>query len=266
MLHLPPMVAGLVPFLVALAVAELLQRPRLSGLSVAAGFAVTAYLLGELTPEPHSAAQKIVFLGLASALVALPLSAVSSIWLRPVLAILAGLAALWVTLHQLLQFQPAAALLWSAGLALYAGWLVVWMDYLEYTPVRAGSAGLSLALGTGLVGLAGDAALPGMFGLSLAAGAGAYLLIQIITNSDLPGGRSLTLPLALISGLSGALAVLSARLPWYTLLPLAAIPLLARLPVSDRSAVWLQALALLGATLACAAAAVYLTGHLPFAF
>jgi len=84
-------------------------------------------------------------------------------------------------------------------------------------------------------------------------------LIQMISNSRLPCGRSYTLPLSLITGLIAGLAVLTTRLPWYALVPLAAIPLAAKIPVSEKQALWVQSLLLSVATLACAAGAVYLT-------
>ncbi len=84
-------------------------------------------------------------------------------------------------------------------------------------------------------------------------------MIQAMTGSRLPCGRSFTLPLSLIAGLTGSLAVLTTQLPWYALTPLAAIPLLAKIPVSEKQALWVQSLLLSVATLACAAGAVYLT-------
>jgi len=58
---------GLAPFVVALIVAELLQRMRLSGLAIIAGFAVTVYLVSDFSFEALTASRKIVLLGLLSA-------------------------------------------------------------------------------------------------------------------------------------------------------------------------------------------------------
>jgi len=82
---------------------------------------------------------------------------------------------------------------------------------------------------------------------------------MLVSNSHLPCGRSFTLPLSLIAGLTGCLAVLTVKLPWYVLPVLAAIPLAAKLPVSVKSAVWLQTVLLSAATIACALGAVYLS-------
>lgn len=259
LLHHPAVQGGLVPFVAALITAELLQRLRLSGLAVVVAFAATAYLVSGLPFDTHSASHKLIWLGLLSPLVAIALSLINAAWVRPLLAALGGAAAIWMAERILQQQIPAAVFLWSAAIVAYVGWLLYWMDTLQDSPIRAASAGLALGLGTGLSALFGASALLGMYGLSLGAAAGAYLLIQMLTNRHLPCGYSFTLPLALIAGLIGSLAVLTAELPWYALIPLAAIPPVARIPVSEKSALWLQSILLSAATLSCAAGAVYLT-------
>ncbi len=258
-LNHPAIQSGLAPFVAALLVAELLQRSRLSGLAIIAGFAVTVYLASNFSIDPLTASRKIVWLGIVSSLVGVVLAWFNwSLW-RPVFGVLAGSAAIWVGLP-ILQRQPLeVAMQWGAGCALFAAWLVFWMDALHEDPVRAGSAGMALGLGTGGAALLGGSALLGQFGLAVGAAAGAYLLIQLISNSRLPCGRCYTLPLSLICALVGGLAVLTTQLPWYALAPLAAIPLAAKIPVSEKPTLWVQSLLLSVATLACAAGAVYLT-------
>lgn len=255
----PAVQAGLAPFLVALLTAELLQRLRLSGLAIIAGFAITVYLVSGFAYEPLTSTRKIIWLGLASGALAIPLMLLNSSLWRPVLSVLGGVAAVWVCIRVLQQHELGTALQWGTGCALYVAWLVFWMDTLHESPVRAASAGVGLGLGTGVAVLLGASALLGQFGLALGAAAMAYLLIMMISNSQLPCGRAFTLPLALVTGLLGCLAVLTARLPWYSLALLAAIPLLARLPVAEKLGVWLQSTLLSVATLLMAAGAVYLS-------
>lgn len=259
LLNHPAVQAGLAPFLVALLTAELLQRLRLSGLAIVAGFAITVYLVSGFAYEPLTGTRKIIWLGLASGAVAIPLTLLNSSLWRPVLTVLGGVAAAWVCIRILQQHEIGTALQWGTGCALYVGWLVFWMDTLHDSPVRAASAGVGLALGTGVAVLVGASALLGQFGLALGAAAMAYLLIMMLSNGYLSCGRTFTLPLALISGLLGCLGVLTARLPWYSLPVLAAIPLVARLPVSEKLGVWVQATLLSAATLLFAAGAVYLS-------
>ena len=257
-LNHPAIQSGIAPFVVAILVAELLLRLRLSGLAIVAGFAVTVYLASNFAMSPLTASRKIVWLGLASGLVGVLFSWLNgSLW-RPVLAVLAGAAAIWVELP-VLRHQPLeVAMQWAAGSALFVGWLVFWIDTLQGDSSRAGSAGVALGLGSGGCALLGGSALLGQFGLAVGAAAGAYLLIQILTNNRLPCGRSYTLPLSLICGLISCLAVVTTQLPWYALAPLAAIPVIAKIPVSEKLQLWVQSLLLSIATLACAAGAVYL--------
>ncbi len=260
LLHHPAVQGGLVPFVVALAAAELLQRLRLSGLAIAIGFAATVYLVSGFSFEPLTASRKIVLIALTAPVVAIVLTLFNASWVRPLLAAAGGGAAIWVAERILAQQAAANLFLWSAGIALYAGWLVFWTDKLNAEPVRAGSAGLALGLGTGVAALSGASALLGLYGMALGAASGAYLLIQMVSNSRLPCGHTFTLPLALVAGLTGCLAVLTAQLPWYALIPLGAIPPVALfVPVSEKPGLWVQSVLLSAATLACAAGAVYLT-------
>jgi hypothetical protein len=262
LLHHPAILGGLVPFGAGLLAALLLKPLRMSGLAIALGFAATVYLDNGLSLNFSSltTAHKIVWLGLAAAIAAIPMAFFNAALMRPLLAAAGGAAALWVFEHILQKHQLAEMFLWGAGVAAYAGWLIYWMDKLSDQPVRAGNAGMALGLGTGLAVLFGGYATLGMYGTALGAAASAYLLIQAITNSRLPCGAAFTLPLSLIAALAGNYGVLSVEMPWYALLPLGAIPLAALLiPVSDKAAVWLQSLLLSVATLACAAGAVFLT-------
>jgi len=248
---------------VALLTAELLQRMRLSGLAILAGFAITIYLTSGFAYAPLTGTRKIIWLGIASGLIAIPLSLLNwSLW-RPVITVLVACAAVWVGLPVLLQQPVATTLQWGAGCALFAGWIAFWMDDLRDSPVRAASAGMALGLGTGVILLLAGVSRLGKFNLAFGAAAFSYLFIMFVSNSHLSCGRSFTLPLSLVAALSICLALLTTRLPWYALAPLAAIPLAAKLPVSDGTSVWVQATLLSAATVACALLAVYLGGYRP---
>lgn len=258
----PAIQAVLVPFLVALLVAELLQRLRLSGLAIVAGFAITAYLLHGFVQVPLTGTRKIIWLGIASGLGAILLNlAYLPVW-RAVLTVLAAAAGIWVALPLLMQHTLPTALQWGAGCALFAGWMVYWMDSLENAPVRAASAGIGLGFGSGMALLIAGASVPGRLDLAIGSAALAYLFIMFVSNSLLACGRSFTLPLALVSSLSILLAVFSGRLPWYVAAPFALIPLFAKLPVADKNPVWVQATLLSFITLACAFAAAYISWRL----
>jgi hypothetical protein len=256
--------AGILPFIVALITAELFQRLRLSGLAIIAGFAMTVYLTSDFNLDPLTANRKIIWLGISASAIAIPLTLLTWSYWRPILAILAAVATVWVTWHVLQIQSTTDELLWGAGCAVYVGWLVFWFDSLQNKPVAAGSAGLALGIATGMAALLTGSVLPGKFGLALGSAAAAFLLIQAVSNSRLSCGYSFTLPLSLIAGLVGCLAFVSTHQPWYTLLALGLIPLAANIPIPEKWAVWLQTLVLSIFTFACAGSAVYLAWQHPF--
>ena len=269
LLNHPAVQAGLAPFLAALVAAELLQRPRLSGLAIIAGFAATVYLASDFNFEPLTASRKIVLSGLAGTLLALLLGLLRTRWVGSLLPVIGGAAAIWTAQRILQQQESPLVLQWGAACAAYVAILVWGMDkLLEQEPLRAASAGTALGIGTGAAALVGASALLGQFGLALGSAAAAHLLIQMFTNQTLSTGRVFTFPLALIAGLTGCIAVLSARLPWYALIILAGIPLAARLVPLPGSTIRIHSLQLLMLTFAIAGGAVYLTwrsaGDVPF--
>lgn len=111
--------------------------------------------------------------------------------------------------------------------------LVLWMlwafDRVGNDEVRLHGAGLSLLLGTGLSATVGASALLGQLALSLSAASGGVLLAWVIVGKAVKSGHNSmagqSLPYALATALLGLAAVIFARLPWYSLIPLAAIPL-----------------------------------------
>ncbi len=256
----PAVQAGFAPFLIALIIAELFLRIRLSGLAIIAGFAVTVYLVSDFGIEPLTATRKIVWLGLFSALLGLLLGSAKSNWRGWLLPLLAGVATFWALLRILEQQEMQVMVQWGAACAAYVALLVWSMDkLLEKEALRVSCAATALGIGTGGAALIGASALLGQFGLALGAAAAAHLVIQFISDQPLPTGRVLTLPLALITGLVGCLAVLSARLPWYALAILAGIPLIAWLIPLPKQSMRIQILLLTFVTFIFVTGALYVT-------
>jgi hypothetical protein len=260
----PAIIAGLLPFIVALITAELFQRLRLSGLALIAGLAATVYFTGDFGFEPLTATHKIFWLGIAASVISIPLSLLTWAFWRPILSLLAAGSAVWVTWHLLQKQSIANELLWGVGCAAYAGWLVFWFDGLQHKSVAAGNAGVALGIGTGMAALLSGSVQLGEFGLALGAASAAYLFIQFITNSRLSCGYSFTLPLSLVAGILACTSFISTQQPWYTLPALALIPLASSIPVPERWSVGLQTLVLSLLTFACAGVAVYLAWQHPF--
>ena len=255
----PAVQAGLAPFLAALITAELFRRIQLSGLAIIAGFALTIYLVSNFTLEPLTATRKIVLLGLISAALGLLLSLIRLPWFSFLLPILGATAAVWTVLGVIMHQTPQVMLLWGAGCAAYVATLVWGMSGLEHASPRAASAAAALGIGTGGAALFGASALLGQFGLALGAAAGAHLLIQIFTNKTLPAGHVFTLPVAMIAGLTGCVAVLNAQLPWYVLPVLAFIPFVPRLVPLHGKSVRIQGQAYTLLMSVCAGGAIFLT-------
>jgi hypothetical protein len=239
----PAVQGGVAPFVVGLFVVALLARAKLAGLAVAVGLAVTVALASGLTFTPLTATRKVVLLGLLAPVVGIVMDFAlrGSRTLNAVITVACGVATVWVFWSVLQQKPVGEALLVGGGLALFVAWLVGSMLALAGQPVRAGAAALMLGLGTGVSAILGASALLGLYGIAIGAGAGAFILVQMLTGRKIAAGATLTLSASVAAGLVAAAAQVLAQLPWYALIVLGAIPLAARLPASDRMPVWAQA-------------------------
>jgi hypothetical protein len=125
--------------------------------------------------------------------------------------------------------------------------------------VRAGAAGLALGAGTGGAAILGASLTYGLYGIAIAAGSGAFLLLQMITGTRSYAGATFTLNATGVTILLAAAAMVLAEVPWYSVVVLALVPVAANLRVPMGAAIWLQAVlsslyGLLVAGIACALA------------
>lgn len=240
----PAFQGGIAPFTAAL-VATLVLRPfNLAGLAVAVGFGVTAYLLNGLAFEPLTAARKIILVTAAAAVAGILVDALARTARTAsiALAIAFAAAAIWVFWSVLSQKPPLQAVQLALVPVLAVAVTVALAQAIRDDSVRAAAAGLGLGLGAGIAAIFGASAVYGLYGIALGAGAGAFLLVQMLTNRRATAGAALTLPLAVAAALFAAGAALLAELAWYAIIPLALIPLAVRLPVPSKAPVWLQAI------------------------
>jgi hypothetical protein len=237
--------AGVAPFVVAPIVALLLLSFRLGGLAVVAAFAIAVYFVAGFTFTPLTATRKIILLGLFSPVIGI----LADFAFKPtrigaaVLTLAGAAAALWVFWPVLSQKDAAEAGL-LGGAAAVAFMVGFGQMFLAEHAVRAGSAGLGAGLGVGIASILSASATYGLYGIAVGAGAGGFLLVQMIRGKMIAAGATFTLPAMLIAGLIGAGAMVLAKLPWYALLVLALVPVGARLPVPEKAPVWLQAVLL----------------------
>ncbi len=251
----------LAAFVLALIVAILLRPLQLGGLAVVAAFLTTMYFVSGLTFTPLTVTRKILVLSIAAPVVGV----IADFVFKPtrlgvtVLVACAAAGALWAFWPVLAQ-KPAAEgwLLGVSAVAAIAFIVGFTQAFLVADAVRAGAAGLALGLGTGIAAILGATASYGLYGIALGAGAGAFLLPQMITGKKSFAGATFTLTASLTAGLVAAGAMILAKLPWYSVLVLALVPVGAWLPVPARAPVWVQAvlLSLYGFMIAGAACAL----------
>lgn len=240
----PAVQSGIVPVLAALVVAVALQPLRLGSLSVVAAFLVCMYLVSGLQIMPPTATRKIVIVSIAAPLIGLLVDfAFKPTRLGAVLLALgAGAAALWVFWPVLAQQPAAQAWLLGATAAASVAFMVGFAQLqLAGDAVRAGAAALGLGLGTGVAAVIGATASYGQYAIAIGAGAGGYLLPQMIRGRKSSPGATFSLTAMLLGGLVAAGAMILAELAWYAVLVLALVPLGARLPVPQAAPVWVQA-------------------------
>jgi len=242
LLNNPAVQSSVAPFLAGLLAAGLLFPLRLGGLAAAAGFLATVYLVGDFTLESLDSKRKVVLVALAAPLLGVlaDLAFKPTRATGPVLGALFAAAGGWVFLNLLKQKTGVDLALHGAGLAAFMIWTVAFTVSLRADALRAGAAGLGLGLGAGVGAVLGASALLGQYGMGLGAGCGAFLLLNMILGPRIAPGTTLTLTAAVAACLVGAGALLTGKLPWYALAPLALIPLAVRLPLPKAPA-WVQA-------------------------
>jgi hypothetical protein len=257
----PAVQGGVAPFVVGLVAVAILGKARLGGLAVVAGFAVCVHLASGLTFTPLTSLRKLVLLALVAPVVGIAVDFVLGTGRTLLAAIAAACGALtvWVFWSVLEQLPTAEALLVGGATAVFVAWVIGSTLALAGQPVRAGATALMLGLGAGISAILGASALLGLYGIAVGAGAGAFLLVQMLTGRRLAAGATFALSASVAAGLVAVAALVLAQLPWSALIALGLIPLAARLPASDRLPVWAQAFVVSAYGFAAALAAFVLT-------
>lgn len=240
----PAVQGGVAPFVAGLIAVVLLGRFRLGGLAVAAAFATAVYFIAGFGFTPLSATRKIILLGLAAPVAGI----VVDFAFRPtrlgstLLAIAGAAAAAWVFWPVLVQKDAASALLPGATALLATAWVIGFSEQrLAGDSVRTAASGLALGLGTGVAAIFGAALTYGLYGVAVAAGSGAFLLVQMITRKRSYAGATFTLSVTVVAILIAAAAMILAQVPWYSVVVLALVPVAATLPAPAGAALWVQA-------------------------
>lgn len=244
LLNHPAVQGGVAPFIVGLVVAAALAPLRAGGLAAGAGFLTAVFLVSGFQFSPLTATRKLILLGMLAPVIGLvaDLAFKPTRATGPALGAISGAASVWVFISVLQQKPASEAVLMGGGIALLTAWLVVATYSLRDRPVRLGAAGVTLGVGVGVAAVLSASASLGQYGIALGAGAGGYLLIQMLLGRQLPGGAALALAVGLIGGLLAGAALLLAQLPLIALPVLALIPLAAHVPLPGKAPVWAQAI------------------------
>ncbi len=255
--------SGIAPFGVSLLLGLIFYRLAgfWAGVAVVAGFYTAAWLVTDLKFFPLTSTRKILLLGLVALGVGLIFDLYRSAprWLTHLLFAAGFAAAVWLVWPVLMRKSDEWQTWMMAGLAGgYVGWLQVSLFSLRDKSERVSIALLALAGGTGIAALLGASALLGQLASAIAAAMLAFLLAGLF-SSRFSAGSLLVVPVTLLCGLLGVAAHVYAKLPWMTLLILAAIPLVARVPLPEERPSWLKMVLLLLCLVPVAGGAIYVT-------
>lgn len=253
-LQQPIVYAGLAPFLTAFIVALVLYPARIDGLAAAAGFFVTAFLIGELRFTGSTNGKLMLAAAAAPALGLLADFAFrSGRTTAYILGLVFASIALWVFSAGLWQKPPQQMFVVGGGVVLFVAWTAAWTATLHADSVRAGATGLGLGLGAGVLAVS---AVVSYLGMGLGAACAGFLLVQMLFNRRVDAGFVFCLAVGVQGALVAIAALMLGRFGWSELAILALVPVAVRLPLPPRWPVWAQVLLASFYTLACGGAAL----------
>ncbi|MFT5115825.1 MAG: hypothetical protein ACI8P9_005178 [Parasphingorhabdus sp.] len=242
LLNLPEIQSGAIPFVVALIVALLLRNrwPQWSGLGALAGFYMSAASMGVLDLMPTRSANRILLLGLVFVL----LGSVIDLFAercskatnncRPkligalVLALVLGIS--WLIYKTVARQDAMEMSLTLIFATTWTAWVGGWLLTLNTQPLRLYSAVMVLALATGICTALGASILLGQLAIGLSAACGAILLVACFSDAQRVPYKFIA-AVAILCSAIGVAGVIFAKVSWFTLLILAALPLVVRLPL-----------------------------------
>ncbi|MCL4745788.1 MAG: hypothetical protein KJZ83_10265 [Burkholderiaceae bacterium] len=243
LLQNPAVQAGVGPLLVALVLGAALARTRLAWAAVAAGYATMIALSVGFQFTPLSVSRKVLLLVLASPLagLALDLAAGGRRGVRFAVCAAAAGAAIWAFSSVLVQREMPAAL-WQGGLIAATTLALSWSVLARSDDgIATGAAGLGLGLASGVAALLSASIGLFMAGVSVAAGCGAMLLVQLALRRALAPGFVGALGVAMAGALFAGAAFTIAKLPWYALPLFVLVPVAASVRVGSALALWQRA-------------------------
>jgi hypothetical protein len=255
LLEHPAIQGGVAPLVAALIIAAIFARTRFAWLAILAAYATMIALTTGFSLTPLTVARKTILIGLIVPFVGLAIDLMprGSKPLVPLAVVAAGAVSVWVFVSILRQRDSLPAIAIGSGIALFVAVLVGLALRLRGDGLRGGAATLGLGLATGIAGLLSASIGYLLAGVSIAAGAGALLLTQVLLSRQLIPGFLGMLTCGLLAALFAVGSVLLAELPWYALPPLLLVPLAVTLRAPERAPFIGRAAVLAGYALIAAA-------------
>lgn len=229
--------SGILPFTTALIIG-LMLRPLgwyWSGLGLAVAYLVAIYFITGYQLTPLTSTRKIFLLAGTAVVLGLIIDALPKKWQRYLpclIAITAAAASVWIIWPLLKRLDGQEYWLMIAASVGFAAWSITLTESLRDQSYRAVSTAFCFGLGLSISAMLGASALLGQLAGVMAAAAGAYLLL-LLFKVPISVGSNFSFTAATFAALIGISAVTYADLAWYALIPLALIPLAARLPVKE---------------------------------
>lgn len=252
----PAVQGGVAPLVAALVIAAIFARTRFAWLAIPAAYATMITLTTGFSLSPLTVARKTMLVGLIAPFVGLAIdmgSRASKALAPTTVSIAAGAVSVWIFVTILQQRDTTSAMAIGAGIALFVAVLVALVLRLRDDGLRGAAAGLGLGLATGIAGVLSASIGYLLAGVSIAAGAGALLLTQVLLSRKLAPGFLGTVCYGLLTALFAVGSVLLAELPWYVLPLLFIVPLAVKLRAPERAPLVVQAAVLGGYALTAAA-------------
>lgn len=249
----PAIQAALAPFVVALLLGFALGRTRGAWLAPVAGYATYLALGPGLAFTPLTANRKTMLIVLAAPV----LGFVADRLRRPHLAaaglaLLAGLASLWVFAKVLAQREGIALVAPAAFMAIAVATIVACTTALRRDGVRASAGGIGLGLGVGIASVLSASLGYLLAGIAIAVACGALAIVQALTRRPSSAGLLGTATLGIAAAYFAAGAFMLAEMPWYAFALMPTIPLAVLLPAPGAAVSLKRGTILVGYALAAA--------------
>lgn len=269
LLNHPAIEAGVLPFVIALIAGAILPKRYAwwSTVVFAVAYFIAAWLILDGRLTPLSSSRKLVILGIGAVVIGVVAHlSFSATTLQRVLITLAVIAVGWLIWPKLIRLDITQQIIIGGGAAIYAIWLTFAFHQLRDEDIASSVSATILGFATGLCALIGASSLLGELGIAVGSGAAAISFYGLKKRIDHSAGFYFSI--SVLCALIGIAAVLYAKVPWYSLIALASIPLAAMLFEWRYKSGWLRIIKLSILLLIPAGIAVFLTeqaaGPIPF--